>query len=217
MARRALALGLLLATASSLGAQGRSPRVDVSLPANVPAGSGVATTTIYGILTEGHRREMLQGGWPTQIHGRLQLWRKGGWLGAYNVEADYEWDVVVDYSQTSRTYHLRRIIDNLVEDLGEAATIEAAEMLLRKPFTPPLSPERSGSTYFYLFTAEVSTLSLSDLEAWNRWLRGEATPAVQGKRNPVGAVQRGLGALFSRMLGGDTQTYERRSSAFTAG
>jgi hypothetical protein len=217
MASRPIALALLLATASSLRGQDNSPRVDVSRPDVVVAGTSVATTTISGMLTEGSRREYLEGGWPTAIHAKLQLWRKGGLFGTYDVEADFDWDVIIEYSPATKTYHLRRIINNQPENLGEVSSIEAAEQLLRKPFSPPLSPERTGATYFYLFRAEVSTLSLSDLEAWQRWLKGEAQPAVKGKTNPIGAIQRGLGSLLSRALGGDTQTYERRSTPFKAG
>lgn len=216
MGRRTAALVLLLAAAPLRG-QGKSPRVDVSTPESVAASTGVATTAIYNVLTEGNRLNLLHGGWPIAIHGRLELWRKGGLFGAYDVEADFEWDVIVEYSPGPKTYHLRRVINNRPDDLGEVNSIEAAEQILRKPFSPPLSPERTGSKYFYLFNAEVSTLSLSDLEAWQRWLKGEAEPAVRGEKNPVGAFQRGLGSLLSRVLGGDSQSYERRSSRFTAG
>lgn len=217
MVRRTTALVLLLVAPSVLRGQDRSPKVDVTRPEIVLAGSGVATTTISGMLTEGHRKDMIHGGWPTAIHGRLELYRRGGLFGTFGLESTFEWDVIVEYSPSSKTYHLRRIVDNRPEELGEVNTIEAAEELLRKPFSPPLSPDRRGSRYFYLFNAEVTTLSLSDLEAWQRWLKGEAEPAVRGKRNPVGAFQRGLGSLLSRVLGGDSQSYERRSSVFTAG
>ena len=112
---------------------------------------------------------------------------------------------------------MRRVVDNRVETLGEVASIEAAEQLLRRPFSVPLTPRSRGGRYFYVFTIDVSTLSLGDLEAWQRWVRGEAQPAVQGKKNPATALQRGLGSLLSRVLGGETQSYERRSDTFTAG
>jgi len=220
MARRTIVLALVLAAAPSLRGQGQSPRVDVSRPEQVVAGSGVATTRILGVLTEGSRQEPLHAGFPTAIHGRLELWRRSMLLGlvpTYNRESTFDWDVFVDYSPATKTYHVRRVINNRPEDLGEVNSIDAAEQILRKPFSPPLSPERTGAKYFYLFNAEVSTLSLSDLEAWQRWLKGEAQPAVQGKANPVGALQRGLGSLLSRALGGDSQSYERRSAIFTAG
>jgi hypothetical protein len=214
MGRGSLALVLLLA-ASARG-QGKSPRVDITRPENVLAGTGVATTTISGVLTEGNRRDLLLGGWPTAIHGRLELWRKG-FLGTYDRESDFQWDVIIDYSAVTKIFHLRRVIDNAVENLGEVSTIEEAERIVSRPFSPPLSPTKRGDRYFYLFNAEVATMSLSDLDAWQRWVKGEARPAVQGKRNPIGAFQRGLGSLLSRVLGGDTQSYERRSTPFSAG
>jgi hypothetical protein len=212
---RGLVFVLLLAAASARG-QGKSPRVDITRPDNVLAGTGVATTTISGLLTEGNRRDLLLGGWPTAIHGRLELWRKG-FLGTYDRESDFQWDVIIDYSAVTKVFHLRRVIDNTVDNLGEVSTIEEAERILSRPFSPPLSPGKRGDRYFYLFNAEVATMSLSDLDAWQRWVKGEAAPAVQGKRNPIGAFQRGLGSLLSRVLGGDTQSYERRSTPFSAG
>jgi hypothetical protein len=215
MGRCRFAFALLLAASPAPG-QGKSPRVDLIRPDPVVAGTSVVTTAITGVLTEGHRQDLLHGGWPTAIHARLELWRKGR-FGIFDRESVFEWDVIVEYSPASKLYHVRRVVDNRVEDLGEVGSIDAAEQLVRRPFTPPLSPERRGSRYFFLFNAEVSTLSLSDREAWQRWVRGEAQPAIQGKRNPVGAFQRGLGSLLSRLLGGDSQSYETRSTPFTTG
>jgi hypothetical protein len=217
MAKWAIAVVLLLA-AQPLRAQDASPRLDLILPPRVTAGTDIPAVSISGVLTEGHRRELLNSGWSTAIHGRVELWRKGGFLGlTFGRESVFEWDVIIDYAPTSKTYHLRRVVDDRVEDLGEASSIEAAEQALRRPFRPSLSPGRSGGRYFYVFAVDISTLSLSDLEAWQRWLKGEAKPAVQGKKNPATAVQRGLGSLLSRVLGGDTQSYETRSGVFTAG
>jgi hypothetical protein len=216
MARRSLVLALLFAAAPALEGQGKSPRVDLSLPPAIVAGTSQAGTIISGVLTEGHRQELLHGGWPIAIHGRLELWRKGR-FGIFDIESSFEWDVIVEYSPASKVYHLRRVVDNRATEMGEVTTIDAAEQLLRVPYAPPLSPERRGDRYFYLFNAEVSTLSLSDLEAWQRWIRGEAQPAVRGQKNPVGALQRGLGSLFSRVLGGDSQSYETRSGVFSVG
>ena len=53
MALRAIALSLILAGASTAAGQDNSPRVEVTRTEPVMAGTGVASTTIYGILTEG--------------------------------------------------------------------------------------------------------------------------------------------------------------------
>lgn len=216
MAPSTIALLLLVAASAPLRAQDGSPRLGLDLPERVVAGVTVPTTSIAGVLTEGHRRELLNSGWPTAIHARVELWKKG-FLGMFDREAVIEWDVIVEYAPATKVYHLRRIVDNRVEDLGEAGSIEAAEQILRRPFNPPLPTRARGGRYFYMFGVDISTLSLSDLEAWQRWVKGEARPAVQGKRNPATAVQRGLGSLLSRVLGGDTQSYETRSGIFSTG
>jgi hypothetical protein len=206
---------LLLLLAAPLRAQGGSPRVDVIIPDRVVARTDVPTTTMTGLLSEGHRRELLNSGFSTSIHARVELWKRGFlW---FNRESVIEWDVVVEYSPATHLYHLRRVSENVIEDLGEARTIDEAEAILRRPFVARLSPRTRGGRYFYVFAVEVSTLSYSDLEAWQAWVRGEAQPAVQGRKNPATAVQRGLGSLLSRVLGGETQSYERRSAVFTAG
>jgi hypothetical protein len=216
MARGTTLLVLVLAAAQPLRAQEGSPRLGLDLPERMVAGVTVPRTSIAGVLTEGHRREMLHSGWSTAVHARVELWKKG-FLGLFDREGVIEWDVIVEFAPATKTYHLRRILDNRVEDLGEAASIEAAEQILRRPFNPALPPRSSGKRYFYTFGVDISTLSLSDLEAWQRWVKGEAQPAVQGKRSPATAVQRGLGSLLSRVLGGDTQSYETRSGVFSAG
>jgi hypothetical protein len=215
MARGRFALVLALAAATSLRAQDRSPRVDILVTDRVVAGAEFPATTISGLLTEGHRRDLLNSGWPTAIHARVELWKKG-FLGMYNVQSTIEWDLIVEYSPASKVYHIRRVFEGRTEDLGEVSSIEAAEQVLRRPYAATLLP-RSRGRYFYLFNIDVSTLSMSDLEAWQRWVKGEAKPAAQGKRNLGTALQRGLGSLLSRALGGETQSYERRSDDFTAG
>lgn len=214
MARGKYALVLMLA-AVPLRAQDGSPRLDILVTERVVTRSENPATTISGVLTEGHRRELLNSGWNTAIHAKVELWKKG-LLGLFNVDSSVEWDVIIEYSPASKVYHLRRVVDGRTEELGEVTSIEAAEQILRKPFNAPLLP-RSRGRYFYAFKVEISTLSMSDLDAWQRWVKGEAGPAVQGKRNVGTALQRGLGALFSRALGGETQSYERRSDSFTAG
>src|SRR6476661_695125 len=99
MVRRIAALVLLLAAAAPL--RGQSPRVDVSRPDNVVAGTGVATTTISGMLTHGTRKQMLHGGWPSAIHWRLQLWRKCGLFATSGIDSASELDVVVVRSEAS--------------------------------------------------------------------------------------------------------------------
>ena len=65
------------------------------------------------------------------------------------------------------------------------------------------------------FVAGRLTSLGSDLDELERWLRGEASPAVRGKRNPGTALTRGVRSLASRLLGGEVRRLEAKSPAVT--
>jgi len=166
------------------------------------------------MLSEGHRQELLAAGWPTVLHCRVELWKRG--LIFFTRESVVDWDLIVEYVPATRLYHVRRQQKGKIGELGRVATIADAEQIIDRPYRVPLPPRSQGAQYYYSFSLDLSTLSLNDLDAWQRWVRGDAEPAIRGKKNPLTAIQRGIGSLLSRVLGGETQHYERRS-AFTAG
>jgi hypothetical protein len=61
--------------------------------------------------------------------------------------------------------------------------------------------------------AELQTLEVSDLDELERWLRGESSPAVRGKKNPNTALTRGVRLLASRSLDGEVRRLEAKSPA----
>ena len=85
-----------------------------------------------------------------------------------------------------------------------------------RPHAVGLTPSRRGRRYYYSLVLDVETLSVSDLDQLERWLRGELQPAVRGKRSPLSALREGFGTLLSRVLGGETRHYESRSGTFRA-
>ena len=214
MGRWSLLLILLLAAPTLLRAQDGSPRLQLSMPDQIMARVDAPTVSLTDVLVEGHRRELLGAGWPTVLHCRVELWKRG--LIFFGRESVVDWDVIVEYMPASRLYHIRRQQDGKVDDLGDVRTIEEAEQIVDRPYRVPLTPTSSHARYYYSFSLDLATLSGSDLDAWQRWVRGDAEPAIHGKASPITALQRGIGSLLSRVLGGETQHYERRS-AFTAG
>jgi hypothetical protein len=215
MGRWSLPLILLLAAPASLRAQDRSPRLDLSMPAQIVAGVGAPTVSLKAVLAEGHRRELLGAGWPTALHCRVELWKRGR-IFFFDRESVVDWDLFVEYVPATRLYHVRRKQDGRIDDLGQFPTIEEAEQIVDRPYRVPLAPKSSGKRYYYAFSLDVSTLSGNDLDAWQRWVRGDARPAIRGDSSRITALQRGVGSLLSRVLGGETQHYEVRA-AFTAG
>jgi hypothetical protein len=217
MGMKSLAIILLLAAPAALRAQDRSPRLDLQLPPKMTARIDAPTATVQHVLAESHLREILKAGWPAKLHCRVELWRKGKFFwSSFDVDSLIEWDVIIEYLPATHNYQIRRQQDGKLADLGAVSAIEDAEEIIDRPYRVPLTPRLSGSRYFYRFTGDLSALSVSDLDAWQRWVRGDAEPAVRGKGNVISAIQHGLGSLLSRALGGETQHYEVRRP-FTAG
>lgn len=214
MGLKSLAIILLLAAATPLGAQDRSPRLDLQMPAPMTR-VDAPTASLASVLSEGHRRELLAAGFPAVLHCRVELWKRTLFL-TFARDALIEWDLVVEYVPATGHYQVRRQQDGKLTEQGDVTTIEDAEQIVDRPYRVPMAPRSSGARYFYLFSVDLSTLSLSDLDAWQRWVRGEAAPAAHGKTSIITAIKNGLGSLLSRVLGGETQHYEVRRP-FTAG
>ena len=98
--------------------------------------------------------------------------------------------------------------------LGVAEQFPDVQATIERPFRAPIAPPRKGARYYYNVALDVETLSMSDLDEVERWLRGELKPAVRGQRNPGTALTRGLRTLFVRLLGGEKRHYEKRSETF---
>jgi hypothetical protein len=206
---------LLLAAGTAL-AQGRAPGVDVVLPSAELRAADSPTVRGQHLLSDRKTRDLLHAGFPVALHFRLELWRQAGWPTFNERESRTEWHMLVEHDPVRRTYRVRRQVGGQLEDLGTLATLAEADAAVSRPYRPVLGPRRPGDRYYYNASVEVTTLTGSDLDALQRWLRGEVQPAVQGRANPANALQRGLGTLMSRMLGGATQQYQRRSAMFTA-
>lgn len=212
MYRRLELTFLLLVLASPVAAQ-RGPQLEVSpLASNSPpAGASVVAARMLG---DEKIRELLRNGFSAAMTFRLELWREGGMFD--ELEQSSSWNVLVRYDPYSQQYLAVRRHGPALQDFGGFPTLEAAEVELAKPFPVFLRPNRPGARYYYNVVLDVESLSVSDLDELQRWLRGELEPAVRGKRAPLSALRRGFATLLSRLLGGETRHYESRSGAFRA-
>jgi hypothetical protein len=208
-----LALAFIL-IASSLTAQRAERRLEIALPAAPALGSEGPSIASVNILGDTSGQEPLRNGFPTRLHYRLELWRKSGLFD--EPTGAMEWDVFVSFDPSSKLYRVVRRRDNEYEDFGSFAAIAVAEAQLAQPYRTPLHPRRAGA-YYYNLSVDVQTLSMSDVDAALRWLRGDAQPAVQGRSNPFTAIRNGIGKLVSRVLGGDSRHFVQRSEWFTVG
>jgi hypothetical protein len=204
-------VGLLAAslmTAVPLLAQRDRPQMEIAI-ASMPLDDGPTITTA-NLLADANTRELLRNGFPTRVHFRLELWKKGRWFFD-DLAGRTQWDVAVNYDPSTQLFNVLRHQDNNVLDFGGFATVTSAEEEFDKPFRTALCPRRGGR-YYYNIVVDVQTLTETDLDALQQWLRG---PTAPGRSNPITALRSGIGTLFSRMLGGDKRHYEARSELFS--
>lgn len=208
--RAALLIAVALA-GNPLQAQ-RRPRLELLVPARAALATEGPEVRGVNVLEDSEMRDLLRNGFPARMHYRVELWSASGWFD--DLEGSTEWDVVVRYDALDKSYRLARLQGDRVTSLGRFEQLRDAERALEQPFRAPIAARGRARRYYYRAVLSVETLSLSDLDEVERWLRGELRPAVRGQRNPGTALTRGVRTLFVRLLGGEKREYEVRSETF---
>jgi hypothetical protein len=205
---------VVLASAAFAAPAGAQPkvRVEVSAPPENAWTETPPAITSSGLLADGSMRDLLLNGFPARLHYRLERWTSGRWFD--DLKASYEWDVIVKYDVLGKKYQTVRVVNRKVQSLGEFSSLDSAELSAEGPYFPGILLPKKGQRGYYNLLLDVETLSLSDLDEVERWLRGELKPAVSGKKNPGTAVGRGVRTLVVRLLGGEKRHYEARTGTF---
>lgn len=194
---------VLLLALGTVPAGAQTSVLDVGLGAD-PAGRR-PVVRVQGLMEDQGLRGAVTSGLPLRIHVRVELWRKAFFDRLVEAE-EASLAIVQDPLDRSYTVHNGR-------NAQTVATLAEADAVLRAALDFTLGPRGSGR-YYYLASLNVETLSLSDLEELQRWLRGEARPAVEGRRSVWGAITQGLRRLFVRTIGLPTRSYKARSPTF---
>lgn len=212
--RRLLAVVVLIGTATASAQTTGKPTVTITAPAADQVTRTGPVVVAAHMLSGAKLRELLASGFPARLHVAVELWSVGGWLN--DLERRTEWDVVVRWVEVERVYEVTQLVADQPFSLGKFAQLSDAEAAVARPVRAPIAAFAGGSRFYYLVTLSVETLSLSDLDEVERWLRGELQPAVRGERNPGTAFGRGIKTLATRLLGGERREYSARTSVFTA-
>jgi hypothetical protein len=200
----------MLFLALPVGAQ--KPQVVIVLPERAQLGTDAPFIRSTSLLTDEPMRNLLVNGFPARLHYHLERWAAGGFFD--DIKATADWDVVVKYDALSKEYHVFRAVGNRASEIGAYEALADAEESLGSPFRAPISPPKPGQRTYYNLVLDIETLSLTELDEVERWLRGELKPAVRGKKNPGTALSRGVRTLMIRLLGGEKRRYEARTGTF---
>jgi len=198
-------LGGLLATAARAQEAPESPRLTIDLAAQ---GADLPRVRATGLLGGDVFTSALHSGFPVQLHFRLDLYRDATLFD--RLERSISWDAVVRLDPIDGHYDLVRT-GGSVERLDDLAAVRRA---LAVPFTVEVHPPQRRGRYYYSATLDVESLSLTELEEVEAWLRGDLEPAVRERGDLGDALGRGARRLLIRFSGLPRLRLETRSETF---
>ena len=156
-------------------------------------------------------RELLESGFPARVTVTTELWASRTFFD--NLIGTDVTERIVRYDVLAKQYRVGRPQRDTVVDIGRFATLDEARGSVSR-FTVRLPAPANRQRLYYTVQVTIETFSSNDLREVQRWLNGEAKPAIKGDRNPASALSRGFMTLFSRLLGGDVKRQRGKSAVF---
>lgn len=181
--------------------------IDAQEPLALDARRPVPGVLVGNVLDDDALESAVRSGLPLRMRFRMELWRD---RVVDNLIDEHAWGAVVAFEPLER-----RFLAGLLpaDSLGSYPSWESARSAVEGSYLPPMAVPGPGR-YYYIGVLEIETLSLSDLDELERWLRGELEPAVRGGRSVGGALGTGFKRLLIRILGLPARRYEVRSASF---
>lgn len=173
-----------------------------------PAASHRGVVRVGDVLEDRELADAVRSGLPIRLRFRVELWKDGFTDDQVGAE---EWTTVLTFDPLSELYIVRtRAAAGTAKMFTDYKTARTA---IEGQYNLTLRPGREGK-YYYTASLDVETLSLSDLDELERWLKGELQPAVSGDRSLPGALGQGARRLFMRVLSLPERRFEARSERF---
>jgi hypothetical protein len=161
-----------------------------------------------GLLADRELENAVKSGLPLRVRVRVELWKDELFD---DLKGSQRWDGTLSYQPLEEHFLVRTVGSPPTE--RRLPTYAAARTVLETELVWSLRPSASGR-YYYTANVEVETLSLSDFEELERWLRGGLKPAVSGDRSVAEAVGEGAKRLLMRALDLPARTLELRTERF---
>jgi len=203
-----LALVLVL-NSPPLAAQGVG--LEVTLAPDSTGGGRDPIVRASHLLTDRRWGSVLHSGFPVRLHFRVELWRdRDAWFD--NLRRQVEWDVIVRREPLLDQYTVSTIAPATVGE-RRYASLEALGRALGYAYRITIRPTTSGE-YYYAGILEIATLSDSDIEELDRFLRGDLGAAAGGGETMGDALSRGARRLLLKLGGLPSLRLETRSERF---
>lgn len=202
-----------LLAAGPLSAQ-RQPRLEFTLPPLALLAKDGPTVRALDVVSDNETKSLLESGFPARLHFRIELWSAGRVFDV--LKSTEEWDLFIYYEALGRKYRVVRV-ERDGESITSAGQFNSFDDMIdevERPQRVHVRPVAQRSRQYYIGVLDVESLSLTDLNEVERWLRGELQPAVRGDGNPGTALGRGIRRVFVRLLGAERRNLQARSRTF---
>jgi hypothetical protein len=164
------------------------------------------------LLDDARLLSMLRSGFPLRMHYRVELWRsRSGWFDAFSRAV--EWDVVVRHEPLLDQYAVNTIIPGRTRE-NRYTGLETLSRALNNVVYQIAFRIIEPGDYYYATALQVNTLSDSDLDELERFLRGEPGTDAGEERDFGEAVGRGATRLLLKLAGLPSLRVEGRSGKF---
>lgn len=186
-----------------------APQQEPPIAVRVLPRRGQSAEIVVGpVLDDEALEHAVESGLPLRMQFHVELWRDQ-FIDA--LAGSQTRVVVILFDPMAGRYVVRT--SDAPETSRRFRTFADAAADAELSFTTALRPSQPGG-YYYTASLKVETLSLSDLDELERWLKGQLAPAVGGKQSLPGAVANGLKRALIRVLGLPSRAYQARSSRF---
>jgi hypothetical protein len=165
-----LLLPVLVSFAVPLEAQSKAVILTVTPDS---ATRSVARVRTLNLLEDTPWLTALRQGLPVQIRYRVELWRSRDFVPDAVVK-NYEFRIVVRHEPLLDQFSVYRVFPGQAVQSKVYPTPGTLGAALALIYAVPLKPTESGR-YYYAASMDVQTLSESDLDDFNKTIRGEIT------------------------------------------
>jgi hypothetical protein len=174
---------------------------------STPTGARSPVVRTRNLIADTPWLSTLRQGLPVRLQYRLELWRsREGWFDV--LERQLDWTVVVRHEPLLDQFSVVRLLPPNRVLQNRYATPGALAGALSTAYQYTIAPASEG-TYYYTATLGVATLSDSDLDEMERFLKGELEGGVQS-----GGLGRSARRLVLRLAGLPTLSLSARSPSF---
>ncbi|MEO8295751.1 MAG: DUF4390 domain-containing protein [Gemmatimonadota bacterium] len=167
---------------------------------------------VRNLLRDDRLISMLRSGFPLRMHFRAELWRsRSGWFDV--LVRPVEWDVVVRHEPLLDQYAVNTIMPGRTRENRYTGLDSLARALDAVLYQISFRATQSGE-FYYTAEIQVSTLSDSDLDELEHFLRGDPGPGPAEGRDFGDVVGRGATRLLLKLAGLPSLRAEGRGERF---